>query len=133
MDTLKTLTYDVTGRIARITLNRPERGNGKTWRCSAAAKAYIAQATRGGCSPGMSTGIGSPLYVPGRGTTALQSVGPTRDTPSFGAVPILLAGPCRLPEAGPFGAQKNELVHLGCQDPRAAGGCLFGDPWEQSL
>lgn len=30
MDTLKTLTYDVTGRIARITLNRPERGNGIT-------------------------------------------------------------------------------------------------------
>ncbi|TJY64993.1 crotonase/enoyl-CoA hydratase family protein [Sinimarinibacterium sp. CAU 1509] len=30
MDTLKTLTYAVTGRIARITLNRPERGNGIT-------------------------------------------------------------------------------------------------------
>ncbi len=30
MDTLKTLTYDVTGRIARITLNRPKRGNGIT-------------------------------------------------------------------------------------------------------
>lgn len=30
MDTLKTLTYDVTGRIARITLNRPARGNGIT-------------------------------------------------------------------------------------------------------
>jgi enoyl-CoA hydratase len=30
MDTLKTMTYDVTGRIARITLNRPERGNGIT-------------------------------------------------------------------------------------------------------
>ena len=29
-DTLKTLTYEVTGRIARITLNRPERGNGIT-------------------------------------------------------------------------------------------------------
>ena len=28
--TLKTLTYEVTGRIARITLNRPERGNGIT-------------------------------------------------------------------------------------------------------
>ncbi len=25
-----TLTYEVTGRIARITLNRPERGNGIT-------------------------------------------------------------------------------------------------------
>ncbi|MDQ3175058.1 MAG: crotonase/enoyl-CoA hydratase family protein [Acidobacteriota bacterium] len=30
MDTLKTLTYEVTGPIARITLNRPERGNGIT-------------------------------------------------------------------------------------------------------
>src|SRR5688500_5816944 len=27
---LTTMTYDVTGRIARITLNRPERGNGIT-------------------------------------------------------------------------------------------------------
>ena len=31
MDTLRTLTYEVTGRIARITLNRPERGNGLTF------------------------------------------------------------------------------------------------------
>ena len=31
MDCLKTLTYEVTGRIARITLNRPERGNGITF------------------------------------------------------------------------------------------------------
>ncbi len=30
MDTLKTMTYEVTGRIARITLNRPARGNGIT-------------------------------------------------------------------------------------------------------
>lgn len=30
MDTLKTLTYATDGRIARITLNRPERGNGIT-------------------------------------------------------------------------------------------------------
>ncbi len=30
MDSLTTLTYDVTGRIARITLNRPARGNGIT-------------------------------------------------------------------------------------------------------
>src|SRR6187397_2967801 len=30
MDTLETLTYEVTGRVARITLNRPERGNGIT-------------------------------------------------------------------------------------------------------
>ena len=31
MDRLKTLTYEVTGRIARITLDRPERGNGITF------------------------------------------------------------------------------------------------------
>jgi enoyl-CoA hydratase/carnithine racemase len=30
MDSLTTMTYAVTGRIARITLNRPERGNGIT-------------------------------------------------------------------------------------------------------
>ena len=30
MDMLETLTYEVTGAIARITLNRPERGNGIT-------------------------------------------------------------------------------------------------------
>ena len=30
MDTLKTMTYAVDGRVARITLNRPERGNGIT-------------------------------------------------------------------------------------------------------
>lgn len=30
MDHLDTLTYEVTGRVARITLNRPERGNGIT-------------------------------------------------------------------------------------------------------
>src|ERR671910_2685441 len=30
MDKLETLTYEVTGWIARITLNRPERGNGIT-------------------------------------------------------------------------------------------------------
>jgi enoyl-CoA hydratase len=30
MDELKTMTYEVTGRIARVTLNRPERGNGIT-------------------------------------------------------------------------------------------------------
>jgi enoyl-CoA hydratase len=31
MDTLNTLTYETTGRIARITLNRPGRGNGITF------------------------------------------------------------------------------------------------------
>lgn len=30
METLKTMTYEVTERIARIILNRPERGNGIT-------------------------------------------------------------------------------------------------------
>jgi enoyl-CoA hydratase len=30
MDDLTTMTYAVDGRIARITLNRPERGNGLT-------------------------------------------------------------------------------------------------------
>jgi enoyl-CoA hydratase len=30
LETLKTMTYEVTGRIARITLNRPARGNGIT-------------------------------------------------------------------------------------------------------
>lgn len=30
MNTLKTMTYEVDGKIARITLNRPERGNGIT-------------------------------------------------------------------------------------------------------
>jgi enoyl-CoA hydratase len=30
IETLETLTYEVTGRIARITLNRPDRGNGIT-------------------------------------------------------------------------------------------------------
>ncbi len=30
MDSLSTLTYEVDGRVARITLNRPERGNGIT-------------------------------------------------------------------------------------------------------
>jgi enoyl-CoA hydratase len=30
METLETITYGVTGAIARITLNRPDRGNGIT-------------------------------------------------------------------------------------------------------
>jgi enoyl-CoA hydratase len=30
MEKLQTMTYEVTGRVARITLNRPERGNGIT-------------------------------------------------------------------------------------------------------
>ena len=31
METLRSMTYEVTGRIARITLNRPSRGNGITF------------------------------------------------------------------------------------------------------
>jgi enoyl-CoA hydratase len=34
MEALSTMTYEVTGRIARITLNRPERGNGITFAMS---------------------------------------------------------------------------------------------------
>jgi enoyl-CoA hydratase len=30
METLRTITYEVDGRVARVTLNRPERGNGIT-------------------------------------------------------------------------------------------------------
>ena len=44
MDTLKTLTYDVTGRIARITLNRPERGNGITFEMPAELAACVERA-----------------------------------------------------------------------------------------
>ncbi len=32
MSDLATMTYEVTGRVARITLDRPERGNGITRR-----------------------------------------------------------------------------------------------------
>jgi enoyl-CoA hydratase len=44
MDTLKTLTYEVTGRIARITLNRPERGNGITFEMPAELAACVERA-----------------------------------------------------------------------------------------
>ncbi|HEX4900487.1 MAG TPA: crotonase/enoyl-CoA hydratase family protein [Pyrinomonadaceae bacterium] len=44
MDTLKTVTYDVTGRIARITLNRPERGNGITLEMPAEIAACVERA-----------------------------------------------------------------------------------------
>lgn len=44
MDTLKTLTYDVTGAIARITLNRPERGNGITFDMPAELAACVERA-----------------------------------------------------------------------------------------
>ena len=43
-DTLKTLTYAVDGRIARITLNRPERGNGITRRLVTELEACVEQA-----------------------------------------------------------------------------------------
>ncbi|MGI8898356.1 MAG: crotonase/enoyl-CoA hydratase family protein [Pyrinomonadaceae bacterium] len=44
MDTLKTLTYEVTGLIARITLNRPERGNGITLEMPAELAACVERA-----------------------------------------------------------------------------------------
>ncbi|MCA1574691.1 MAG: crotonase/enoyl-CoA hydratase family protein [Acidobacteria bacterium] len=44
MDTLKTLTYQVTGVIARITLNRPERGNGITLEMPAELAACVERA-----------------------------------------------------------------------------------------
>ena len=44
MDKLKTLTYEVTGRIARITLNRPERGNGITLEMPAELAACVERA-----------------------------------------------------------------------------------------
>ncbi len=44
MDTLKTLTYQVTGLIARITLNRPERGNGITLEMPAELAACVERA-----------------------------------------------------------------------------------------
>ncbi len=44
MDTLKTLTYEVTGPIARIRLNRPERGNGITLEMPAELAACVERA-----------------------------------------------------------------------------------------
>ncbi|HKZ79591.1 MAG TPA: crotonase/enoyl-CoA hydratase family protein [Pyrinomonadaceae bacterium] len=44
MNTLKTLTYEVTGRIARITLNRPARGNGITLEMPAELAACVERA-----------------------------------------------------------------------------------------
>ncbi len=44
MDTLKTLTYEVTGPVARITLNRPERGNGITLEMPAELAACVERA-----------------------------------------------------------------------------------------
>src|SRR6185295_8023986 len=44
MQTLRTLTYERTGRIARITLNRPERGNGITLEMPRELAACVEQA-----------------------------------------------------------------------------------------
>jgi enoyl-CoA hydratase len=44
MDQLKTLTYETTGRIARITLNRPERGNAITLEMPAEISAGVERA-----------------------------------------------------------------------------------------
>src|SRR5712691_12990769 len=41
---MKTLTYETTGRIARITLNRPERGNGITLEMPAEIAACVERA-----------------------------------------------------------------------------------------
>jgi enoyl-CoA hydratase len=43
-DQLKTITYETTGRIARITLNRPERGNGITLEMPAEIAACVERA-----------------------------------------------------------------------------------------
>lgn len=44
MENLKTLTYETAGRIARITLNRPERGNGITLEMPAEIAACVERA-----------------------------------------------------------------------------------------
>ena len=44
METLGTMTYEVTGRIARITLNRPSRGNGITFEMPRELKACVERA-----------------------------------------------------------------------------------------
>src|ERR1700722_13251160 len=44
MGDLRTLTYEVTGRIARITLDRPERGNGITRRLVSELERCVEQA-----------------------------------------------------------------------------------------
>jgi len=44
MNTLKTMTYEVTDRIARITLNRPERGNAITFDMPVELSACVEQA-----------------------------------------------------------------------------------------
>jgi enoyl-CoA hydratase len=44
VETLETLTYEVTGRVARITLNRPARGNGITFAMPAELAACVERA-----------------------------------------------------------------------------------------
>jgi enoyl-CoA hydratase len=44
MSQLETVTYEVTGRIARITLNRPDRGNGITFALPRELQACVEQA-----------------------------------------------------------------------------------------
>ena len=72
------------------------------------------------------------VHVPVREMAGLQKIDRTYNRSSVGAAQVLLAGPGRLPEAGPFCAQQNALIQLGCQDTRAAAGCFFGDQWEES-
>ncbi len=56
---LSTMTYEVTGRIARITLNRPERGNGKGF-CGGYDLAESAEADMRGVASGAEV-AGSPV------------------------------------------------------------------------
>lgn len=51
MEQLSTLTYETTGRIARITLNRPDRGNGITLDMPAEIAACVERAN---LDPGVS-------------------------------------------------------------------------------
>src|SRR6478735_5354436 len=44
MESLETLTYDLDGRVARITLDRPERGNGITQRMPVELAACVERA-----------------------------------------------------------------------------------------
>ncbi|SDW26264.1 enoyl-CoA hydratase [Marinobacter mobilis] len=46
MNSLSTMTYEVTGRIARITLNRPSRGNGITMALPIELKACVERANQ---------------------------------------------------------------------------------------
>lgn len=62
--------------------------------------------------------------------SALPSLGPTMTVSRSGRHLVPLTGPCRLSEAGLFGAQKSELMPLGChypRPPRTGSSAAFGD------